>query len=272
VKAPGGYVELELDDRRVWVWGEAAGWARSALSAAGTLHDWAAEQPGARTMEGRGLVWDVPAPVPGPDGRERWAVRHYKRGGAVAAPVLDDRYLAVDTPRPLRELRCSEVVRARGIPTPAVVAGAVYPAGIFYKADLVTEVVPRAVDLRELLFGEGADGGTAGGGAETGGHGGGADPARALEAAGRLIRRMEHAGVYHPDLNAGNLLVTGSDPVEVHLLDLDRCQARDQGTPAPVGPMADRLRRSLRKLAGRADAPLPDQLRAALERGLSGEG
>ena len=254
MKLPPAYVRLDVGESRLFVRQEAADWARRALSARGTLQAWASDRPTARTLEGRGRVWDVPAPVAGPDGRDRWAVRHYRRGGAVA-PLLDDRYLALETPRPVQELRASEAVRARGIPTPAVMAGAVYPVGLFYRADLVTELIPGGVDLRALLFSPGE----------------GPDVERAMEATGRLVRRMESAGIYHRDLNAANVLLTENGAVEAHLLDLDRCQVREAGTPAPVGPMRDRLRRSLRKLQGQADTPLGPEVWKALKRGLGEE-
>lgn len=252
MSVPAGFVGVETRGAQAWVREEAEAWAREVLGRGDRLHAWAATRPGARPLEGRGRVWDVPAPASGPDGRRRWAVRHYRRGGAVAS-LLDDRYLAAGAPRPLRELRASEAARARGVPTPAVVAGAVYPAGPFYRADLVTELVPDGVELRALLFDAAP----------------GPDPARALEATGRLIRLLEARGVRHPDLNAANVLLTGGEAVEAWLLDLDRCGVGPEGRAAPAGPMRRRLRRSLEKLARRGGGGgLPGELDEALARGL----
>ena len=50
----------------------------------------AARHPEARTLRGRGKVYVVPGPT------GLMAVRHYHRGGAVAAPLLRDRYLRWD--------------------------------------------------------------------------------------------------------------------------------------------------------------------------------
>lgn len=262
MKIPDAFVCLELEDARVWVRREAATWAEGTLAGGTTLHAWAGGRPDARALAGRGRVWDVPAPVSGPDGRERWAVRHYRRGGAMA-PLLGDRYPAVGPSRPLRELRASEAARARGIPTPAVMAGAVYPAGAFERADLVTELVPGGTDLRAALFDSGVDGAAARDGP---------DPEAALEATGRLIRLLERRGVYHPDLNAANVLLTSADGTEAWLLDLDRCQVRDEGAPAPMGPMRSRLRRSLGKLARAAGwEGVPRRFLDALTRGLEAE-
>jgi 3-deoxy-D-manno-octulosonic acid kinase len=196
------------------------------------------------------------------------------------APLLGDRYVSgLEGPRPLLELRASAAVRARGVPTPAVVAGAVYPAGLFYRADLVTELVPGGTDLRTVLFGDGGRSGAPGGGTRDGA-GDGDDPAaggpsreEALEAAGRLVRRMEQAGVEHPDLNAGNILLTGEDELtRAHLLDLDRCRVLAPGESAQVGPMRQRLLRSLWKLQRGSGAPLSHDELASLGQGFGEEG
>lgn len=232
-------------------------WLRGTLAAGITLSQWAEAQPDAERRQGRGRVHVVAAPAAGPDRRDRWAVRHYWRGGAVAAPLLRDRYLAVGEPRPLHELDASHQARSRGIPTPAVVAGAVYRAGIFYRADLVTELVPGGADLGEVLFG--------------------ADPATpeharaSLVAAGSLVRRLEEARIHHPDLNAKNILLAGESGTEAHLLDLDGCRVLDARAIIPVGPMRRRLERSLRKLEDRSGRPLGSDAWSALKSGFGEE-
>jgi 3-deoxy-D-manno-octulosonic acid kinase len=231
---------------------EALPWLQDVLAARDTLHDWASRHPGRRELSGRGQVFSVPAPVTGPDGSARWVVRHYYRGGALARH-LGDRYLAVGLPRPVQEARAVAEARDRGIPTPSVVAGAAYPAGIFYRADLVTEEIPAAADLAHVLF-SGADSAM---GAED-----------ALTAAGGLVRRLEIAGVLHPDMNAKNIVL---QPVEggarAHLVDMDRCCPRLRGVPAPAYPMRRRLERSLRKFETRTGTVLPESAWSALRRG-----
>jgi len=154
---------------------------------------------------------------------------------------------------PASEANAAAEARFRGIPTPSVVAGAVYPAGLFYRADLVTEEIPRAADLASVLFGSDDPP---------------VDPETALTAAGTLVRRLEKAGVFHPDLNAKNIVL---QPVEegarAHLVDLDRCCPRVRGVPAPAHPMRRRLERSLRKFEGRAGRSLPAGAWSALQRG-----
>jgi len=219
----------------------AADWLRNVLEKGSTLYQWGSAHPEAFEMRGRGLVFAVPAPVPGPDARERWVVRHYRRGGWVAS-LLEDRYLAVGSTRPEREARAVAAVRARGIPTPAVIAGASYAAGAFYRADLVTELIPDAADLAEILFSP---------------HDGPTPRLEALRASGRLVRRLELAGVHHADLNAKNIVIARRDGnVDAHMVDLDRCRVRAPGVAAPAFPMRRRLARSLSKLERLTRQPL----------------
>jgi len=231
---------------------DAVPWVGEVLTAGQTLYGWAGAHPEASTMAGRGTVYSVPAPVPGPDGRARWTVRHYYRGGAVAR-WLDDRYLAVGEPRPFLEAQVSATARSRNVPTPAVVGGAVYRGGLFYRADLVTEYIPESCDLADVLFGDNRLAVSA----ET-----------ALRAAGRLVRVLERAGVLHPDLNAKNIVLEGGpDAPRAHLVDLDRCGARQPGVPVPAFPMRRRLERSLRKFEGKAGFYLPHGAWSALHKG-----
>lgn len=256
---------MSSDAVRVFAWDDAREWAEEALERHGTLVAWAESAPEARRLTGRGTVLVVDAPAPGPDARARWVVRHYLRGGAVAA-LLQDRYLDVGTSRPERELEASSVARARGIPTPAVVAGATYPAGAMrYSADLVTELVPDSTDLATVLFE-----------APSTGPGPSADatapPSRrdALRATGALVVRTAMAGVRHADLNARNVVLRpGDDGVEAHLVDLDRGRIRSTPRPADARAMRERLARSLRKLGRAYGRPLGDADWQALTDGVT---
>jgi 3-deoxy-D-manno-octulosonic acid kinase len=215
----------------------ASGWLTALLEEGVRLHDWGARHAGSEAFNGRGLVHVAPAPASGPDGRERWAFRHYHRGGA--ARLLADWHLRGRETRPVTELRVSVDARARGVRTPAVVAGAAYGRGAIYRADLVTELVPDAVALRDLLFG----------------HQSVSDASAPLRSAGRLVRALEEARMLHSDLNAGNVLIdAGSE--EAWVVDLDRCHVLTSGGPRPGDGMRRRLERSLRKLAVGHDRPL----------------
>lgn len=227
---PPPFVEIRAHGAVVWTRAEARPWVEASLEAGLTLHRAAAGAAGGGEVlsGGRGPVYVV---------RSRagaWAVRHAIRGGAVAR-LLADRYLRLGTPRPFREATLSQQARRSGIPTPRVIAAAVYPAGIWYRADLVTEFVPDARSVGELLFGpqRTRDGGLR---------------MRLLEEAAGMPRRLAAAGLEHRDLNVDNLLLPG-DPgsAGLVLLDLDRCRLRRPPLPDRGRGMADRLARSVRR-------------------------
>ncbi len=239
-RLPEGYVSVEAAGARGFAWSAGTTWLESVLRDGGTLADWAGAGALGTRGGGRAPVLVVAAAVSGPDGRARWATRRYRRGGAAAA-LLGDRYLRGRRTRPEAELRASVAARARGVRTPAVVAGAVYPVGLFYRADLVTELVPDAHTLSDSLFGDDAH----------------ADADAALNAAGRLVRSLEEARVEHRDLNAGNIVLRSvSGGMEPWVLDLDRCRVVEVGGPRASGAMRGRLERSLTKLGHRHRRPL----------------
>ena len=243
MRLPAGYDEILVGKARAFVWHKAHEWASRTLEEYGSLYSWAAGGADAVALSGRGTVWSVPAAGAGPDGRTRWVVRRYLRGGAMAT-ILRDTYFRAGPTRPLRELHASAAARALGLPVPAVVAGAVYPAGpLHYRADLVTEQIPDTRDLAEVLFGHAAPENVARPAPER---------AAALRASGRLAAHAGAAGVRHPDLNAKNVVLRpaasgGSDP-DAWMVDMDRCRVRITPRPrADTDSMLARLERSLRK-------------------------
>jgi 3-deoxy-D-manno-octulosonic acid kinase len=259
VKAPEGFVEVTGLGAHGFARPAAREWVQAALTRWGSLARAAEHAPHALELRGRGVVHAVT----GPDGG-RWVVRRYHRGGMVA-PVLGQRYLRRGQARPLREALASEAARARGIPSPEVLAGIVYAAGVFYRADLVTRYVPDSQDLAALLFG--------GGGKDDADE---AEPplrAEALRGAGELVVRLARAGIRHPDLNAKNFLVTPGDGPRPTLtvLDLDRALVEAPGSVDP-GRMGARLERSLRKLERASNRYLGEVEWRALAQGLDAGG
>lgn len=237
MRPPGGFEVVSRGTATIWVRPEARGWTEGVLSTAPTLHA-AGVRLGRSEMAGRGPVYEVPTTL------GIWVIRHFMRGGSVAS-LLGDRYVTGGTPRPFAETRTSEAVRLRGIDTPRVVAAAVYRAGVWYRGDLVTELVPDAEELADVLFDESRSG-----------LAGSVDRKDALREAGALIHRMGQAGVHHPDLNAKNILLrwSGGAPVG-YVLDLDRASVGSG--QARVGAMIRRLLRSLRKLERRTGMAIP---------------
>lgn len=247
---PDGYREARVDAARLITHDVAHEWAREAVRSHGTLHAWAAAQEGVDTFAGRGRVYSVEARGSGPDGRERWAIRHYRRGGAMAAH-LGDRYLRLGPSRPRRELAASVTARLRGVPTPAVAAAGVYPAGLYYRCDLVTEVVPSATTLADALH-------------ETDGS---RDWLTAMSAAGKLVDGLGEAGVLHVDLNAHNILFEEGDFDRPWVVDLDRARLLGRPDSDAAEKMRARLTRSIVKVGTPTGESLGDREVLAALRG-----
>mgnify|MGYP001146765772 CR=1 FL=1 len=248
---------------QVWSRPEAVAWVRYVLEGGDTLHQAASQDRAADSVEGREPVYVIPAKIPrGKDASEpgRWAVRHYVRGGRIFPLLLGDQYLRAGRIRPIHELEVSEAIRARKIPTPRVVAAALYPSRFFYRADLVTEFISDASDLVQALFDT-----------ERKGVGGAVERQDALRTSGELLRAMADAGVQHKDLHAGNILLrwVGSAPL-AHILDLDRCEVSSEPRAVSVKPMLRRLQHSLRKWEGWTGLRLTEKEWATLEGAAAG--
>ncbi|MDI5919341.1 3-deoxy-D-manno-octulosonic acid kinase [Halomonas sp. LR5S13] len=174
----------------------------------------------------------------------QWVLRPYRRGGLIAR-LSDNYYLwtGLERTRAFRECRLTAGLHARGLPVPRPVAARVTRHGLTYEAALITERVPGARALADLLQRDDAD-------------------TALLARVGTTIRRFHDTGLDHVDLNARNLLV---DPQgKVWLIDLDRCRLRPEG--AWQADNLARLERSLAKfgaskamaaIRGGYDAPVP---------------
>lgn len=233
---PEPYETFRVGAARVYALPRVADGVRAAIASAGSLYAYAesrADREGLRG--GRGPIFRLPGPP------EDWVVRRYRRGGWMRA--LGERYLRVGRARPELEIETSVLVRARGVPTPEVLAAGVYPAGAFYRADLVTAYVPESYDLASLLFGE--------------------DPLEGDERkvawaeAGRLLRWLYSLGVIHRDLNLANILLERCmQPPRPYVLDLDRCRVVERVTPKQRRRMLRRFRRSAETWSERVRRPI----------------
>ena len=181
---------------------------------------WAARGALESVAGGRGSVAFVR------DGLRRWVIRHYRRGGMVAA-LLGDRYLyrGAARTRSYAEWRLLRQLREWQLPVPAPVAARYRRSGPFYRADLITEELPTRLTLAQALARGPLERGT-------------------WIAVGRCIAALHARGVEHADLNAHNLLL--GDDGSVYVLDFDRGRIRGRG--AWERRVLDRLGRSLRKV------------------------
>jgi 3-deoxy-D-manno-octulosonic acid kinase len=181
---------------------------------------WAARNEKQAVTAGRGAAWFVgPATAP-------WVLRHYRRGGAIAA-VSKDRYLWLgeDRVRAFAEWRLLQVLQRLGLPVPAPVAAWYRRSLLTYRCDLLTARIDDAASLSTALAAA-------------------ALPAARWRAIGAMLGRFHRAGVDHADLNAHNILLT---PQNVYLIDFDRGRLRaDRGFAAAN---LARLQRSLAKIS-----------------------
>jgi tRNA A-37 threonylcarbamoyl transferase component Bud32 len=197
-----------------------------------TLLEYAAKQPGARILQGRGAAYAVALP----QSKTRVVVRHNRHGGLFGS-ITGDLFLAPT--RAPHELDMSLALASRGVPTPDVVAFVLYPpGGLFQRADVASIEVKGGRDLAEILVKDGS-----------------AERAAAFEATARLIAAMARAGARHPDLNAKNVLVTYD---HAYVLDVDRVHLGGSAADVTESNLA-RLTRSLRKWRDRWGARISER-------------
>ncbi len=244
---------------RVVARGRAMETVRGALDRAGSLFEWAASRPGAQRLDGRGAAYRVLLEA------GDWLVRHYRRGGAMAVH-LGDRYVRLGRPRPIRELEASDAARARGVPTPMVVAAVVYPAGAVYRGDIAVQFIPGSRTLADAWFGGGNEDG--GGSGPAGERDAAAARGRAAWAAGAAIRLAHEGGLVHPDLNLRNILLAETDDgLRGYILDLDGARVVTTVGASARRRMIRRFWRSARKWEAKTGQSLSGQAREAFEAG-----
>ncbi|MYA87763.1 MAG: 3-deoxy-D-manno-octulosonic acid kinase [Boseongicola sp. SB0662_bin_57] len=152
-------------------------------------------------------------------------LRHFRRGG-LFGKLNRDRYICTDIGkgRAMREFMLLAWMRRQSLPVPRPIAARHCPSGLFYRADLITERVPEARPLAEVLQER-------------------ALPERNWTAIGSVIRQLHGLGVHHADLNCRNILLDACE--QAWLIDFDKCERRE-----PNGWMMRnlaRLRRSFEK-------------------------
>jgi hypothetical protein len=202
-------------------------WAASSITDIlnfSTLQEWAALQPLKEEMRGRGVIYSVNLPK---TPAVRVVVRRNRHGGLLHGLTGD--YFFAPTRAPL-ELATSLRLASAGIPTPEVVAYAVYPtAGIFARSDVMTRRLPAGDDFPVAWKRANR-----------------VDRNLMLAAVARLLKALAVAGAWHADLNLKNLYIagTGAD-LAAYLLDVDRVTFPDGRDIA--GRNFQRLARSARK-------------------------
>lgn len=224
-EAHPGYAHFAVPGARVIARADVVNSLRDAMST-GSLYDWAAAFPERRELAGRIPAYALPLPGAG----YNVVVRHNHHGGLLAN-IRGDRFFR---PRAAYELAAAWRLAHAGIPTPEVIACALYRVNWLEKrSDLMTRELPAGRDLGTIIVADAPS------------------PAQ-LEAVRTLLHLLGEGGVWHPDLNARNIYLTdGADP-RAYVLDLDRVKFG----AAPYFALranAARLARSVRKITGPRD-------------------
>lgn len=242
--APAGYTRLVVRDATAIVRHDAVAGIEDALRDTRTLHGWASTVPGAKAFQGRATAWGATLPRGGP----AVVVRHARHGGLFAA-ITGDRFLWPG--RAPWELEVSERLREAGVPTPAVVAYVLYPAGPgFCRCDVATARLPEGADFPEA-WASAADGERDG----------------MLTAVASLVRALGLVHAQHEDLNAKNVyLVREGSGWRAFVLDVDRVRFLPPKDGRATSRNLARVLRSLRKLRERSGLAIRDDDLAVLER------
>ncbi len=183
---------------------------------------------GARFLRGRGRP--VAIPIAGKPG-ESMVLRECLHGG-LSGPVFGGLFFGRS--RAVEEAVLAEHARASGVPTYLPLAVATMRVFLlFYRAWLVSLEIPGGRDLFEYLSTSPQP----------------AARGRAIETAGRAVRKMHDAGILHADLNLKNLCVTtAGDTADVFILDWDKSALHARVTERQRFGNLERLDRSAAKL------------------------
>lgn len=177
------------------------------------------------SAEGRGTTWFIQL-----DGLQA-ALRHYRRGG-LFGKLVSDHYIfnGYQKTRSIAEFYLLNDLRIKGVNVPTPIAAKVKKNGFSYQADLLTEKIPDAKDLVDILQGR-----------------------QLLQqeyfSIGREINKLHSAQVNHTDLNIHNILLDKNG--KVWIIDFDKCyqQSGDSWKEANL----QRLLRSFRKEVTKRD-------------------
>ncbi|EEY50258.1 3-deoxy-D-manno-octulosonic acid kinase [Vibrio cholerae HE48] len=168
---------------------------------------------------GRGTTWFIRF-----DALEL-ALRHYRRGGLFGKWVADSYWFSCwRETRSYQEFMLLNHLRNAGVNVPRPIAARAKKNGLFYHADLLSEKIPNACDLAELLQEKTING-------------------ELYHKIGSEIRKMHDNQVNHIDLNIHNILI--DDQETVWIIDFDKCYIKF-GRNWQAKNLA-RLKRSFRK-------------------------
>ncbi len=182
------------------------------------------------TPGGRGKVYSISP------GGVKLVIRHYEHGGFFRK-VLGDLFLGAW--RPLKELALTRRAFSMGLPVPESIAVCMKKQlGIFTRSWFISKEIRGAVEIAVLFAGTGMEPVS--------------EKRKLLYAVAGAIRVMHDRGLYHNDLNLGNILARKKDEgYEVFIVDLDKSVFRKELSINQRVKNLSRLNRSVDKIAGK---------------------
>ena len=180
---------------------------------------WQTQQAVTGQETGRGTTWFFHYK------NHHLVLKHYLRGGLISR-LSKDKYLFKNwrACRPISEFELLHELHRRHLAVPRPIAAQVIRQGLCYRADLITERIPDARDLLQVLR-----------------HTQDSEFYREL---GKFIAEFHRHGVYHADLNIQNILQDGSG--KFWLIDFDRAKLLPPNKTWQVRTL-ERLLRSFNK-------------------------
>ncbi|WP_044407679.1 lipid IV(A) 3-deoxy-D-manno-octulosonic acid transferase [Thiomicrospira microaerophila] len=168
---------------------------------------------------GRNQVWFIE------HNQQKMVLRHYYRGGFIGKGLKDQFFgSSAISSRAFQEFRLLNWMRTQGLPVPRACGARYQASGLFYRADILIELIPHSQDLFTHLCQQPL-------------------AIETWQAVGRTIARFHQAGIYHADLNCHNILLDSLSTI--WLIDFDKCERRPPGQWQNAN--LARLERSLHK-------------------------
>lgn len=186
-------MHIELTDKGIIAWCEPL--AQQLTPAQFQAEYWKQRNAIIGQSKGRYTTWFVEI------SQQQWVLRHYWRGGLMEKFSRDAYvYTGMSRTRAIAELALLEKLFDEGLPVPRPIAANVERFGIWYRADLIIELIDGAKDLVAYLSNT-------------------AMSDTQWQQLGGLIAMFHNRGVYHADLNAKNILLAKE---KFYLIDFDR--------------------------------------------------
>lgn len=180
---------------------------------------WQSKKQVIGSATGRGTTWFIQL------NKMQGALRHYCRGG-LFGKIISDHYIFTGwkKTRSTQEFYLLDKLNKAGVNVPRPIAAQTIKRNFCYQADLLSEKIPNATDLVDVLQKQTLS-------------------AITYQKIGQEIKKMHNEQVNHTDLNIHNILLDQQG--NVWIIDFDKCY--QQSGESWKQSNLDRLLRSFRK-------------------------